>query len=43
MAEQERFVCEGAGCTAMAGIMAGLFPNLKGKKWVIVYIFALLA
>ncbi|CAB3245689.1 unnamed protein product [Arctia plantaginis] len=36
LVEQEKFVCEGAGCTAMAGIMAGLFPNLKGKKVVMV-------
>ncbi|XP_012544440.1 L-threonine ammonia-lyase [Bombyx mori] len=32
--EEERFVVEGAGAVAVAAIMAGLFPNLKGKKVV---------
>lgn len=30
--EEEKFVVEGGGAVAMAAIMAGLFPNLKGKK-----------
>ncbi|KOB70555.1 Pyridoxal phosphate-dependent enzyme and Amino acid-binding ACT domain containing protein [Operophtera brumata] len=30
--EDERFVVEGAGAVTVAAIMAGLFPNLKGKK-----------
>ncbi|XP_063628042.1 L-threonine ammonia-lyase-like [Cydia splendana] len=30
--EEERYVVEGAGAVAVAAIMAGLFPNLKGKK-----------
>ncbi|XP_068618949.1 L-threonine ammonia-lyase-like [Battus philenor] len=30
--EEERFVVEGAGAVSVAAIMAGLFPNLKGKK-----------
>ncbi|XP_060805269.1 L-threonine ammonia-lyase [Amyelois transitella] len=32
--EEERFVVEGGGAVAIAAIMAGLFPNLKGKKVV---------
>ncbi|XP_041969334.1 L-threonine ammonia-lyase-like [Aricia agestis] len=34
--EEERFVVEGAGAVPIAAIMAGLFPNLKGKKVVCV-------
>ncbi|KAJ0173575.1 hypothetical protein K1T71_010724 [Dendrolimus kikuchii] len=34
MVEQERFIVEGAGATTVAAVMAGLFPNLKGKKVV---------
>ncbi|KAJ0173576.1 hypothetical protein K1T71_010725 [Dendrolimus kikuchii] len=34
--EQERFVVEGAGAVSVAALMAGLFPNLKGKKVVCV-------
>ncbi|CAG4957499.1 unnamed protein product [Colias eurytheme] len=30
--EEERFVVEGAAAVPVAAIMAGLFPNLKGKK-----------
>lgn len=30
--EDERYVVEGAGAVTIAAIMAGLFPNLKGKK-----------
>lgn len=30
--EEEKFVVEGAGATTIATIMAGLLPNLKGKK-----------
>ncbi|CAK1550492.1 unnamed protein product [Leptosia nina] len=32
--EEERFVVEGAAAVTIASIMAGLFPNLKGKKVV---------
>ncbi|XP_050674988.1 L-threonine ammonia-lyase-like [Leptidea sinapis] len=32
--EEERFVVEGAAAVSVAAIMAGLFPNLKGKKVV---------
>ncbi|CAH2045234.1 unnamed protein product, partial [Iphiclides podalirius] len=32
--EEERFVVEGAGAVGVAAVMAGLFPNLKGKKVV---------
>lgn len=35
--EEERFVVEGAGAVPIAAIMAGLFPNLKGKKCVNIY------
>ncbi|XP_028176508.1 L-threonine ammonia-lyase-like [Ostrinia nubilalis] len=34
--EDERYVVEGAGAVPVAAIMAGLFPNLKGKKVVCV-------
>ncbi|CAH0594300.1 unnamed protein product [Chrysodeixis includens] len=34
--EEERFVVEGAGAVTVASVMAGLFPNLKGKKVVCV-------
>lgn len=30
--DEERCVIEGAAATTVASIMAGLFPNLKGKK-----------
>lgn len=30
--EEEKVVVEGAGAVGIAGILAGLFPNLKGKK-----------
>lgn len=30
--EEERFVVEGAGAVGVAAVMAGLFPNLKGKR-----------
>ncbi|KAL0869050.1 hypothetical protein ABMA27_007367 [Loxostege sticticalis] len=36
IAEDERCVVEGAGAVSIAAIMAGLFPNLKGKKVVCV-------
>ncbi|KAL0819570.1 hypothetical protein ABMA28_007661 [Loxostege sticticalis] len=36
LAEDERYVVEGAGAVSIAAIMAGLFPNLKGKKVVCV-------
>ncbi|CAG4954089.1 unnamed protein product [Parnassius apollo] len=32
--EQERFVVEGSGAVSVAAVIAGLFPNLKGKKVV---------
>ncbi|CAK1583730.1 unnamed protein product [Parnassius mnemosyne] len=32
--EEERFVVEGAGAVSVAAVIAGLFPNLKGKKVV---------
>ncbi|XP_075982836.1 L-threonine ammonia-lyase-like [Anticarsia gemmatalis] len=32
--EEEKFVVEGAGAVCVAAIMAGLFPNLKGKRVV---------
>ncbi|KAJ2953370.1 hypothetical protein O0L34_g960 [Tuta absoluta] len=32
--EDERFIVEGGGSVAYAAILAGLFPNLKGKKVV---------
>ncbi|KAG7297897.1 hypothetical protein JYU34_018652 [Plutella xylostella] len=35
--EEEKFVVEGAGATTIATIMAGLLPNLKGKKVVCVF------
>ncbi|XP_028176507.1 uncharacterized protein LOC114364520 isoform X2 [Ostrinia furnacalis] len=34
--EDERYLVEGAGAVPVAAIMAGLFPNLKGKKVVCV-------
>ncbi|XP_021186424.2 L-threonine ammonia-lyase [Helicoverpa armigera] len=34
--EEEKFVIEGAGAVGVAALMAGLFPNLKGKKVVVV-------
>ncbi|KAM3960493.1 L-threonine ammonia-lyase-like [Aphomia sociella] len=34
LVEEERFVVEGAGAVTIAAIMAGLFPNLKGKNVV---------
>ncbi|KAG6455488.1 hypothetical protein O3G_MSEX009208 [Manduca sexta] len=34
--EEERLVVEGAGATTLSAVMAGLFPNLKGKKVVCV-------
>lgn len=30
--EEEKFVVEGAGAVGVAALMAGLFPNLRGKK-----------
>ncbi|XP_059050841.1 L-threonine ammonia-lyase-like [Achroia grisella] len=36
LVEEERFVVEGAGSVTIAAVMAGLFPNLKGKKVVCV-------
>lgn len=30
--EDEKVMVEGAGATAFAAIMAGMFENLKGKK-----------
>ncbi|XP_026742986.1 uncharacterized protein LOC113506710 [Trichoplusia ni] len=35
--DEERCVIEGAAATTVASIMAGLFPNLKGKKVVCVF------
>lgn len=32
LVEEERYVIEGAAAVTVASIMAGLFPNLKGKK-----------
>lgn len=32
LVENERYVVEGAAAVTIAAIMAGLFPNLKGKK-----------
>lgn len=32
--EKEKYVVEGAGATAVACLLGGLLPNLKGKKWV---------
>ncbi|XP_049877860.1 L-threonine ammonia-lyase-like [Pectinophora gossypiella] len=34
LVEDEKFIVEGAGATTYASVMAGLFPNLKGKKVV---------
>ncbi|XP_032521299.1 L-threonine ammonia-lyase-like [Danaus plexippus] len=34
--EEERYVIEGAAAVTIAAVMAGLFPNLKGKKVVCV-------
>lgn len=36
LVEDEKYVVEGAGAVTIAAIMAGLFPNLKGKKVVCV-------
>ncbi|KAL4717907.1 hypothetical protein ACJJTC_001325 [Scirpophaga incertulas] len=36
LVEDEKYVVEGAGAVTFAAIMAGLFPNLKGKKVVCV-------
>ncbi|CAH0400542.1 unnamed protein product [Chilo suppressalis] len=36
LVEDERYVVEGGGAVSIAAIMAGLFPNLKGKKVVCV-------
>lgn len=33
--EEEKLVVEGAGAVSIAAIMAGLLPNLKGKKYVL--------
>lgn len=30
--EDEKLVVEGAGAVTIAAVMAGMFPNLKGKK-----------
>ena len=32
--ESEKAVVEGAGASAFAAILSGVFPELKGKKWV---------
>lgn len=32
ISEQEKLVLEGGAAVGMAAILAGLFPNLKGKK-----------
>ena len=32
--ENEKAVVEGAGAVGLAAILAGLLPELKGKKWV---------
>lgn len=32
LVEDEKFVVEGSGATGVAALMAGLLPNLKGKK-----------
>ncbi|XP_045453268.1 L-threonine ammonia-lyase-like [Melitaea cinxia] len=34
LVEEERYVVEGSAAVTIASIMAGLFPNLKGKKVV---------
>lgn len=34
MVEEEKYVVEGAAAVGVAAILAGLFPNLKGKKVV---------
>ncbi|CAH2231688.1 jg2346 [Pararge aegeria aegeria] len=36
LVENERYVVEGAAAVTVAALMAGLFPNLKGKKVVCV-------
>lgn len=33
--EEEKLVVEGSGAVPIAAIMAGLLPNLKGKKCVL--------
>lgn len=33
--EVDKLVVEGAGSVGVAAIMAGLFPTLKGKRYVI--------
>ena len=33
--ELEKAVVEGAGATGLAAVMAGLLPELKGKKYVL--------
>ena len=33
--ESEKAVVEGGGAAGVAAIIAGLVPELKGKKWVI--------
>lgn len=33
--EHERYIVEGAGSVGVAAILAGLLPNLKGKKCVV--------
>lgn len=30
--DEDKLVVEGAGAVTVAALMAGLFPNLKGKK-----------
>ena len=36
--ELEKAVVEGAGATGLAAVMAGLLPELKGKKYVLSFI-----
>ena len=36
LVELEKAVVEGAGATGLAALLAGLLPELKGKKWVYV-------
>lgn len=40
MLERERLVADGAGVTAIAAIMQGLVPELKGKRWIFMYIIS---
>lgn len=33
MLEDEKLVVEGAGAVTFGAILAGCFPNLRGKRW----------